>query len=355
MQKKYAKQLMAAALAAALAAGAVALPASAAADQAYMDELTRVTEESLTDEEYLSGLQKMMQKYPNSPEPYYFYVQSYWAGWQYNNGDYQPEYEPQLVEYLQKVITLGTQTDHPYQSKWAGNPSADGDEVDYTMEAARMKSDFQMWTLGQQNDCMDSIQQYLDCWARWSGIQLKEMDGAVESRRKYHMEQGTSAANAAAQAQQDVEWMTEFYTGTIDQTIPRLRAELESIRQWNIAGAKSFDVGKNTGENGEYLHVEGGKGDKKLTLTQMTLSGADGAVTVNVSQPILAVQRNLNGLTIFVPAGTQITTVGDGGWLADQDDSDGVGRYTVQAELYNAAGMNNSYNGDAYNVYVVGM
>ena len=57
MRKNHAKRILAAVLAAALTAGMLALPASAAADQAYMDELA--------DTDWGDGMLQLAQKYPN--------------------------------------------------------------------------------------------------------------------------------------------------------------------------------------------------------------------------------------------------------------------------------------------------
>ena len=79
MRKSDWKRAGALALATAMLATALALPASAAADAAYTQRLTELCEQEWSAPvAFRQGMQQLMQEHPDSPEPYYLYASNLW-------------------------------------------------------------------------------------------------------------------------------------------------------------------------------------------------------------------------------------------------------------------------------------
>ena len=96
MRKSDWKRTGALALAAVMLAGALALPASAAADQAYMDELA--------DTDWGAGMLRLAQKYPNSPEPLALHARSKFMDWWNGHASFSASEAQQVIAELDQVL-----------------------------------------------------------------------------------------------------------------------------------------------------------------------------------------------------------------------------------------------------------
>lgn len=346
MRKTYAKRILAAVLAAALTAGMLALPAGAAADQAYMDELA--------DTDWGDGMLRLAQKYPNSPEPLALHARSKFVGWWNGHASFSASEAQQVIAELDQVLALGLQTDHPYQSRWEEDemgsyPDANGYEKDYTTQAADEKATLQSWIPGQQEQVINSLQQYVDCWDRMTRINLRDVDQTAAADEQRYLSWGYTAAEAKQEAQENKKSAIADYNQQLSQDIPALRAELDEIRAWYAAGDRSYDVGRKTGGNG-YLSVGAVKGDTVMLLTENPGDGNLRISSISFSKPIQQVQRTLNSTVIFVPKGTGVTVNAARGMINSFPDGT-VATSNPQQVVYTTT----DYNGDYYTVFVVGV
>ena len=346
MRKTYAKRILAAVLAAALTAGMLALPAGAAADQAYMDELA--------DTDWGDGMLQLAQKYPNSPEPLALHARSKFVGWWNGHASFSASEAQQVIAELDQVLALGLQTDHPYQSRWEEDemgtyPDANGYEKDYTTQAADEKATLQSWIPGQQEQVINSLQQYVDCWDRMTRINLRDVDQTAAADEQRYLSWDYTAAEAKQKAQENKKSAIADYNQQLSQDIPALRAELDEIRAWYAAGDRSYDVGRKTGGNG-YLSVGAAKGDTVMMLTENPGDGNLRISSISFSKPIQQVQRTLNSTVIFVPTGTGVTVNAARGMINCFPDGT-VATSNPQQVAYTVE----YYNGDYYTVFVVGV
>ena len=338
MRKTNWKRAGALALAAAMLATALALPASAAADQAYMDELA--------DTDWGDGMLRLAQKYPNSPEPLALHARSKFIDWWNGHTSFSASEAQQVIAELDQVLALGLQTDHPYQSRWEQDemgsyPDANGYEKDYTTQAADEKATLQSW--------INSLQQYMDCWDRMTRINLRDVDQAAAADEQRYLSWDYTAAEAKQKAQEDKKSAIVEYNLQLSQDIPALRAELDEIRAWYAAGDRSYDVGRKTRENG-YLSVGAAKGDTVMLLTENPGDGNLRISSISFSKPIQQVQRTLNSTVIFVPKGTGVTVNAARG-VANPFHNGTVATSDPQQVTYTTE----YYNGDYYTVFVVGV
>ena len=347
MRKTNWKRAGALALATAMLATALALPASAAADQAYMDELA--------DTDWGDGMLQLAQKYPNSPEPLALHARNKFVDWWNGHASFSASKAQQVIAELDQVLALGLQTDHPYQSRWEEDemgsyPDANGYEKDYTTQAADEKATLQSWIPGQQEQVINSLQQYMDCWDRMTRINLRDVDQAAAADEQRYLSWDYTAAEAKQKAQENKKSAIVEYNLQLSQDIPALRAELDEIRAWYAAGDRSYDVGRKTRENG-YLSVGAAKGDTVMLLTENPGDGNLRISSISFSKPIQQVQRTLNSTVIFVPKGTGVTV---------NPASTGIAVYhpngmTATSDPQQVVYTTTNYNGDYYAVFVVGV
>lgn len=346
MRKTNWKRAGALALATAMLATALALPASAAADQAYMDELA--------DTDWGAGMLRLAQKYPNSPEPLALHARSKFMDWWNGHASFSASEAQQVIAELDQVLALGLQTDHPYQSRWEQDemgsyPDANGLEPDYTTQAADEKATLQSWIPGQQEQVINSLQQYMDCWDRMTRINLRDVDQTAAAVEQRYLSWGYTAAEARQKVQEDKKSVIVDYNLQLNQDIPALRAELDEIRAWYAAGDRSYDVGRKTRENG-YLSVGAAKGDTVMLLTENPGDGNLRISSISFSKPIRQVQRTLNSTVIFVPKGTSVTVNEARGMVTPFHDGT-----VATSDPQQVAYITEYYNGDYYTVFVVGV
>lgn len=346
MRKTNWKRAGALALATAVLATALALPASAAADQAYMDELA--------DTDWGDGMLRLAQKYPNSPEPLALHARSKFIDWWNGHASFSASEAQQVIAELDQVLALGLQTDHPYQSRWEEDemgsyPDANGYEKDYTTQAADEKATLQSWIPGQQEQVINSLQQYMDCWDRMTRINLRDVDQIAAADEQRYLSWDYTAAEAKQKAQANKKSAIVEYNLQLSQDIPTLRAELDEIRAWYAAGDRSYDVGRKTRENG-YLSVSAAKGDTVMLLTENPGDGNLRISSISFSKPIQQVQRTLNSTVIFVPKGTGVT-VNEARGMVNPFHNGTVATSDPQQVAY----ITEYYNGDYYTVFVVGV
>ena len=99
------KRLASLLLAGTLAVNLLALPAGAAADAAYTAELQQATADWATQRTAMPGL---IQKYPNSPEPYALCAEVYWNELLREQDQLDWQKTQQMIAYCDKAIALGT-------------------------------------------------------------------------------------------------------------------------------------------------------------------------------------------------------------------------------------------------------
>ena len=346
MRKTNWKRAGALALATAMLATALALPTSAAADQAYMDELANT--------DWGDGMLRLAQKYPNSPEPLALHARHKFVDWWNGHASFSASEAQQVIAELDQVLALGLQTDHPYQSRWEQDemgsyPDANGLEPDYTTQAADEKATLQSWIPGQQEQVINSLQQYMDCWDRMTRINLRDVDQTAAAVEQRYLSWGYTAAEARQKVQEDKKSVVADYNLQLSQDIPALRAELDEIRAWYAAGDRSYDVGRKTRENG-YLSVGAAKGDTVMLLTENPGDGNLRISSISFSKPIRQVQRTLNSTVIFVPKGTSVTVNEARGMVTPFHDGT-----VATSDPQQVAYITEYYNGDYYTVFVVGV
>lgn len=348
MRKNHAKRILAAVLAAALTAGMLALPASAAADQAYMDELA--------DTDWGDGMLQLAQKYPNSPEPLALHARSKFVGWWNGYASFSASEAQQVIAELDQVLALGLQTDHPYQSRWEEDemgsyPDANGYEKDYTTQAADEKATLQSWIPGQQEQVINSLQQYVDCWDRMTRINLRDVDQATAADEQRYLSWDYTAAEAKQKAQENKKSAIAEYNQQLSQDIPALRAELDEIRAWYAEGNSSYyEVARKAGAS-SYLSISAVNGDPAAVLSEFLDNGSVCVTSIWFSKPIQQVQRTLNSTVIFVPKGTSVTVNPASTGIAVYHP-DGV---TATSDPQQVVYTTTDYNGDYYTVFVVGV
>lgn len=357
MKKRAAHRLASLLLAGTLAVNLLALPAGAAADAAYTAELQRATADWATQRVAMPGL---IQKYPNSPEPYALCAEVYWNELLREEDHLDLQKTQQMIAYCDKAIALGTQAEHPaQQALWddCDKVNPDGEEVDYTALSALIKTELQEFTLGQQDAAIQSMRQYLDLKERWAAIQEKDADTNAAQKKKRLLAEGYSAAEAAEQAQ----WYKESQLGICEdvrnELVPQMRAELQLIEVWNASGTNSFAVGlcSKKGQAGNFLQITAGKGDTTMLFNEFHAGQQPGITQITTSQPLQGVQRGLDTMTIFVPAGTQVDLSGSA-VIEDWSVTSNIGHYTAALGIpHTLCSSVWAYNGLPYSVYVVGV
>lgn len=349
-----AKRIGALTLATVLLAGVLALPASAAADPTYLADWAAIYQRTDDPSEDARALyQHMIQKYPSSPDAYFHYVQYTYVQWWNGREAYQPDEVPQLISYLDTAIRLEAENpENPYTARWGDGPDGywvepNGYKRSYTLEAAKMKENLEMWTLGHQEQTMDAVQQELDCWEQEVQNTVTNREQTLAKEKQFYLDIGDSDEEASARAQEYL----ESYEKTLNETIPLYREELTSLRYWYSHGQNSFKVGPNTHTEGQgTLRVNGGMGDTALNIATNT-----GSVRIKTSRQIRAIQRTLNGMTIFVPAGTSVSvektsgTYYGEGFLVWKDSCTAKTGFELLTQSYG------KYNGDYYQIFVVGV
>ena len=229
MRKTNWKRAGALALATAVLATALALPASATlasatADADYIKQLLNILY-SDDSESYWQGLHDLMQKYPDSPEPYYLYASDFWFVKTSYNEDKTVtiEEKEKLLQYLDTAIELALRKEHPYQSCWGErpvDPMETGEEQDYATLASELRMEILSQIPDRQEELNEAIQQYLDCKERGAQIRLKDIKKG-KSQEEYQGEK-------------------EHYTELLKYDIPNDRMKLVDIRQWTGTGKTSF-------------------------------------------------------------------------------------------------------------------
>lgn len=275
-------------LATVMLTGMLALPASAQADTAYTNRLAALVEKEWNDPAaYRAGLKRLMQQHPDSPEPYYLYAVNLWSSKILREEALTEADQQEILSYADTAIGLALQTETPYQSRWSYGeaewPNENGEEPDYATLAAQLRVDVLSEMPGHQAELNDAMQQYLDCLDRGTRIQMKD----CERRKNEIYDYEGKMANC------------QWY---LNQDIPASRAELARIRSW-------------TGTEAAYVTHEDSAG---YTHYRVGLSADRKSVTIdsnvwNTSKQIQSVQRTLNEIVLFVPAGTVVTPQG-GGW-----------------------------------------
>ena len=297
MRKSDWKRAGALALAAVMLAGAMALPASAAADAAYTKRLRELWEQAWSAPAvYQQGLQQLMQEHPDSPEPYYLYAAERWHGKIDNDEAVTMEEKEELLPYLNTAVALALRQDHPYQSLWSsevdgdGGPSEDGEEMDYAMLASKLRMEILSQMPGRQEELNKAIQQYLDCEERGVQIGLKEI-------KKEKDQEGYAGAK-------------EWYTEQLKYDIPNARMELADIQKWTGTGELSFMHTHWERDHGEGVEVRVSQNVSAFAGPRQLLVVLDDQWLT--SQPIQSIQRTLDGVVAFVPTGTTVTSIYSG-------------------------------------------
>lgn len=297
MRKTNWKRAGALALATMMLAGALALPASAAADAAYTKRLRELWEQEWSAPAvYQQGLQQLMQEHPDSPEPYYLYAAERWYGKIDNDEAVTMEEKEELLSYLNTAVALALRKDRPYQSRWSseayedGGPSEDGEEKDYATLASELRMEILSQMPGRQEELNKAIQQYLDCEERGARIRLKEIEKEKD--------------------QEEYAWEKEWYTEQLKYDIPNARMELVDIQKWTGTGELSFMHEHWERDQGESVEVRVSQNVSAFAGPRQLLVVLDDQWLT--SQPIQSIQRTLDGVVAFVPAGTTVTSVHGG-------------------------------------------
>ena len=297
MRKSDWKRAGALALAAVMLAGAMALPASAAADAAYTARLREFWEQAWENPDaYRQGLQQLMQEYPDSPEPYYLYASNRWYRKTENGEAVTRAEKEELLLYLNTAIALALRKDRPYQSRWSsgeaygdGGPSEDeeSEEKDYATLASELRMEILSQLPGRQEELNAAMQQYLDCEERGAQIRLKEIKKEKD--------------------QEEYAWEKEWYTELLKYEIPNERMVLMDIQKWTGTGELSFMHEHWERDQGEGVEV-------RISQNVSAFAGPRQLLVVLedqwlTSQPIQSIQRTLDGVVAFVPTGTTVTGI----------------------------------------------
>ncbi len=287
MRKSDWKRAGALALATAMLATALALPASAKADADYVKQLENIYYDD--SESYWQGLHDLMQKYPDSPEPYYLYASDFWFVKNFCNEDKTVtiEEKEKLLQYLDTAIELALRKEHPYQSCWGAGPVETGEERDYATMASELRMEILSQIPDRQEELNEAIQQYLDCEERGAQIRLKD----IKKEKN----------------QKEYEWEKEHYTELLKYDIPYARMKLVDIRQWTGTGKTSFMHERWERNQGEGVEV------KCSSQHVIDIDASSWATT----QAILSIQRTLNGVVVFVPVGTTVVSTHGGYFYPD--------------------------------------
>lgn len=323
------RRFAAGALAAAmLMTGALAVSASAAVSQDYVDARKSVTKTSDAAKFYTTYAE-LIQKYPTSPELYYERAVYRWDWDETVTKD--NTVRQQVIADLDQAFGLALQEEYPYQEK----PYR---YYDYASDAASYKVDLYQNMMGAQEKVMEAEQQYLDALDRWNRICL----------------------NGELADGSDREWLER----ELNQEIPAMRAELNNIRNWYANGSKSYTAWATAGtdpyyEDGSWYQfkVTGSAGSKTVKISAIMGSGTPHEHVYTFSQPVQAVQRSLHGVTFFVPKGTKVQ-VQDG--TKDKDSYIGVWgskKYTFELTLndwdYSSSGQGDDFTAAPYIVQIV--
>lgn len=287
MRKTNWKRAGALALATAMLATALALPASAKADADYVKQLENIYYDD--SESYWQGLHDLMQKYPDSPEPYYLYASDFWFVKNFCNEDKTVtiEEKEKLLQYLDTAIELALRKEHPYQSCWGAGPVETGEERDYATMASELRVEILSQIPDRQEELNEAMQQYLDCEERGAQIRLKD----IKKEKN----------------QKEYEWEKEHYTELLKYDIPNARMKLVDIRQWTGTGKTSFMHERWERNQGEGVEV------KCSSQHVIDIDASSWATT----QAILSIQRTLNGVVVFVPVGTTVVSTHGGYFYPD--------------------------------------
>ena len=287
MRKSDWKRAGALALATAMLATALALPASAKADADYVKQLENIYYDD--SESYWQGLHDLMQKYPDSPEPYYLYASDFWFVKNFCNEDKTVtiEEKEKLLQYLDTAIELALRKEHPYQSCWGAGPVETGEERDYATMASELRMEILSQIPDRQEELNEAIQQYLDCQERGAQIRLKD----IKKEKN----------------QKEYEWEKEHYTELLKYDIPNARMKLVDIRQWTGTGKTSFMHERWERNQGEGVEV------KCSSQHVIDIDASSWATT----QAIQSIQRTLNGVVVFVPVGTTVVSTHGGYFYPD--------------------------------------
>lgn len=299
MRKSDWKRAGALALATAVLATALALPASATlasatADADYIKQLLNILY-SDDSESYWQGLHDLMQKYPDSPEPYYLYASDFWFVKTSYNEDKTVtiEEKEKLLQYLDTAIELALRKEHPYQSCWGErpvDPMETGEEQDYATLASELRMEILSQIPDRQEELNEAIQQYLDCKERGAQIRLKDIKKG-KSQEEYQGEK-------------------EHYTELLKYDIPNDRMNLADIRQWTGTGKTSFMHEHWERDHGEGVEVRVSQNVSAFAGPRQLLAVLEDQWLT--SQPIQSIQRTLNGVVAFVPTGTTVTRISGG-------------------------------------------
>ena len=297
MRKTNWKRAGALALAAVMLAGAMALPASAAADAAYTARLREFWEQAWENPDaYRQGLQQLMQEYPDSPEPYYLYASNRWYRKTENGEAVTRAEKEELLLYLNTAIALALRKDRPYQSRWSsgeaygdGGPSEDeeSEEKDYATLASELRMEILSQLPGRQEELNAAMQDYLDCAERGAQIRLKEIKKEKD--------------------QEEYAWAKEWYTEQLKYDIPNARMELVDIQKWTGTGELSFMHEHWERDHGEGVEVRVSQNVSAFAGPRELLVVLDDQWLT--SQPIQSIQRTLDGVVAFVPTGTTVTGI----------------------------------------------
>lgn len=346
------KRAGALALATVMLACVVAMPVHAADDPNYLADWEAIWDGSDDSDYNRDGYLSMMQKYPNGTDAYYWYVISYYVPWWNGKEEYQPEKFPELINYLNKLISLDDITDNPYAVRWNQDVDGmwvdpDGYKEDYTLRAVSLKSDLEMWTKDHQEQVIAAEQEYLDHWDRDVRAEVTNSKQTLKEQKQQYLDWGYSKAEATKRAQEYLAEQQEI----LNTTIPNYRKELDEIRYWDSHGHNSFEVGKytDTGDRGT-LRVNGGPWDTELNLSTDT-----GSIRIKTSKQIRAIQRKLDSMTIFVPKGTVVSTTNTAGRYYGEGFSVVKESYTAKTGPGYIADSYGRYNGDNYKIFVVGV
>lgn len=297
MRKSDWKRAGALALAAVMLAGAMALPAGAAADAAYTARLREFWEQAWENPDaYRQGLQQLMQEYPDSPEPYYLYASNRWYRKTENGEAVTRAEKEELLLYLNTAIALALRKDRPYQSRWSsgeaygdGGPSEDeeSEEKDYATLASELRMEILSQLPGRQEELNAAMQDYLDCAERGAQIRLKEIKKEKD--------------------QEEYAWEKEWYTELLKYEIPNERMVLMDIQKWTGTGKTSFMHEHWERNQGEGVEV------KCSSQYVIDIDASSWATT----QAIQSIQRTLNGVVVFVPVGTTVISTHGGYFYPD--------------------------------------
>ncbi len=287
MRKSDWKRAGALALATAMLATALALPASAKADADYVKQLENIYYDD--SESYWQGLHDLMQKYPDSPEPYYLYASDFWFVKNFCNEDKTVtiEEKEKLLQYLDTAIELALRKEHPYQSCWGAGPVETGEERDYATMASELRMEILSQIPDRQEELNEAMQQYLDCKERGAQISLKDIK--------------------KGKRQEEYQGEKEYYTELLKYDIPNDRMKLVDIRQWTGTGKTSFMQEHWERNQGEGVEV------KCSSQRVIDIDASSWATT----QAIQSIQRTLNGVVVFVPVGTTVVSTHGGYFYPD--------------------------------------